>query len=108
MAKKKSDELSSVKEVPKPAEGEVICVVKKLLGAEHVQVLCLDGKERLGRIPGKLRKKMWVKEGDVVLVAPWDFQPNKCDIIYKYSEGELKKLEQEKIISFDLIEQLRG
>ena len=108
MAKKKTDEQTSVREVPKPAEGEVICVVKKLLGAEHVQVICLDGKERLGRIPGKLRKKMWVKEGDVVLAAPWDFQPNKCDIIYKYSESEIKRLEQEQVVSADVIEQLRG
>lgn len=108
MAKKKSESPQASKEVPKPAEGEVICVVKKLLGAEHIQVICLDGKERLGRIPGKMKKKMWIKEGDVVLAAPWDFQPNKCDIVYRYDESEVRKLIEENVVSADVIEQLRG
>jgi len=108
LAKKKSNTEQPTREVVKPIEGEVICVVKKLFGGEHVQVICTDGKERLGRIPGKLKKKVWIREGDVVLAAPWDFQPNKCDIVYRYTESEVRRLVEDKVISQDVIEQLRG
>lgn len=108
MPKKKSEQPQPSREVPKPAEGEVICVVKKLLGAEHAQVICLDGKERLGRIPGKMKKKMWIREGDVVIAAPWDFQPTKCDIVYRYEESEVRRLVEENVVSAEVIEQLRG
>jgi translation initiation factor 1A len=68
----------------------------------------LDGKERLGRIPGKMKKKMWIREGDVVLAAPWDFQPTKCDIVYRYEESEVRRLVEENVVSAEVIEQLRG
>lgn len=98
--------INETKEVPKPSEGELICVIKKLVGADHVIVFCTDGKERMGRIPGKMRKRIWLREGDVVLVAPWEFQDKKCDIIYKYNNDDLKKLFEEKIISKEIIENL--
>ena len=107
MAKKRAESGTS-RELRKPEPYEVICVVKKLLGAEHVQVVCLDGKERTGRIPGKLKKRMWIKEGDVVIVQPWDFQPAKCDIVYRYDESEVRRLIQEGVVSQEVIDQLRG
>lgn len=108
MPKKKGPEPTSVKEVIKPTDSEVICVVKRILGAEHVVVLCVDGKERVARIPGRLRKRIWIKEGDVVLAAPWDFQPGKCDIVYRYESDELKRLYEEKVVTRDVIDQLKG
>lgn len=105
---KKVSQDSSPKELLKPVEGEVICVVKKMLGAEHIVVLCTDGKQRVARIPGRMRKKVWIREGDVVLVAPWDFQPDKGDIVYKYMHDEIRKLIEEKIVDKDVLEQLRG
>jgi translation initiation factor 1A len=104
----KKDPEAPVREVMKPAEGEVICVVKKMLGAEHIVVLCVDGKQRTARIPGRMRKKTWIKEGDVVLVAPWDFQPDKADIIHKYMHDEIKKLIDEGVIDKEVLDQLRG
>jgi translation initiation factor 1A len=106
--RKKDRGEAPTKEVMKPEEGEVICVVKKMLGAEHIVVLCVDGKQRVARIPGRMRKKVWIKEGDVVLAAPWDFQSEKCDIIHKYGNDEIKKLVEEKVISREVIDQLRG
>ena len=106
--KDKTQEAPSNKNIPIPAEGETLCVVKKMLGGDHLIVLCMDGKERLARIPGKIRKKMWMKEGDVVLVGIWDFQPNRCDIIYKYENDEIKNLIYEKIVCKEIIDQLRG
>lgn len=105
---KKDRSEAPTREVMKPEEGEVICVVKKMLGAEHIIVACVDGKQRVARIPGRMRKKVWIKEGDVVLTAPWDFQSDKCDIIHKYMHDEIRKLTEEKIVSRDIIDQLRG
>jgi translation initiation factor 1A len=53
-------------------------------GGDHVLVKCTDGKVRLCRIRGKMKRKMWVRENDVVLVAPWDFQGDKADIVWRY------------------------
>ncbi|EZQ10801.1 MULTISPECIES: translation initiation factor aIF-1A [Acidianus] len=104
----KKEQPTPVREVVKPSEGEVICVVKKMLGAEHIVVLCVDGKQRTARIPGRMRKKVWIREGDVVLVAPWDFQSDKGDITYRYMNDELKRLIEEKVVTRDIIDQLRG
>lgn len=49
-----------------------------------------------------------MREGDVVLVGIWDFQPDRCDILYRYGNDEIKKLINENIISKEIIEQLRG
>lgn len=56
--------------------------------------MCQDGKIRLVRIPGKYRKKMWLRVGDYILVAPWDFEPNRADLIYKYEKNEVNELRQ--------------
>ena len=75
-----------------PAEGQVVGVIEQFLGYERARVRCADGVVRLCRIPGKMKKRVWMKVGDIVLVAPWDFQPNRGDIIHRYSTDELKQL----------------
>jgi translation initiation factor 1A len=37
---------------------------------------------------------MWIRENDLVLVAPWDFQSGKADIIWRYVAAHAEKLEQ--------------
>lgn len=87
-----------------PSEGQVICVVEDVIGADHVKVRCTDGASRVCRIPGKFRRRAWLSEGDVVLVTPWDFQPTKGDIAHKYSRDEIKQLINMNIISREFIE----
>lgn len=90
---KAKGEEESRKETPLPDEASVICVVERLLGGEHFLARCVDGRSRVTRIPGRYRKKLWIREGDVVLVAPWDTQPErKGDMLYRYSNEEVKKL----------------
>ena len=38
---------------------------------------------------------MWIRENDLVLLAPWDFQAEKADIIWRYIAAHSDKLEQE-------------
>ncbi len=56
-----------------------------MLGANHIKIRCFDGVTRTGRIKGKIKKKVWIREGDVLVVVPWSFQDEKCDIIYRYT-----------------------
>jgi translation initiation factor 1A len=47
---------------------EMFAVVTKLHGTDQMVAMCEDGKERKVRIPGKLKKKVWIREGDVIIV----------------------------------------
>ncbi|RLI70480.1 translation initiation factor IF-1A, partial [Candidatus Heimdallarchaeota archaeon] len=54
-----------------PKEGEVLGIVTQILGADRIKVRCTDGKTRTVRIPGKHRKRLWIRQNDVVSVMPW-------------------------------------
>ncbi|MEO3992928.1 MAG: translation initiation factor aIF-1A [Desulfurococcaceae archaeon TW002] len=91
MAKKKSEVVSETP-YPDPDAGTVICVVTEPMGGNYVKAICMDGKERKLRIPGKLRHKVWINVKDVVLVGKWEFDEGRGDILYKYGRDEKKKL----------------
>lgn len=79
-----------------PKEGEVMGLVIGLMGGSRMKVTCKDGKERMCRIPGKLRNKIWVKDGDVVIVKPWSIEgDSKGDIIWRYFPLQAKILKEE-------------
>jgi len=69
---------------PKKEENEQFGIVTQLMGANQVKALCQDGVERGCRIPGKLRKRVWVRANDLVIVKVWDFQPSKGDIKWRF------------------------
>jgi len=75
-----------------PAEGELLCKIVELLGDDRARIACQDGKLRIGRIPGKYRRRLWIKGGDIVIAVPWDFDPRKADIIHKYEKNEIPDL----------------
>ena len=82
-----------------PREGEILGVVLALLGGSRMMVDCKDGKERRCRIPGKLRNRIWVKEGDVVLIRPWEIEPDtKGDIIWRYLPLQAKVLRDKGVL----------
>ena len=78
-----------------PEEGEVFGVVVEMLGANRVRVRCADGVERTARIPGRMQKRIWIREDDVVLVEPWDWQDEKADITWRYEKQEADQLRDE-------------
>ena len=76
-------------------KGEIPGVVEQILGHGKLKVRCNDKNIRLCRIPGKMKKRIWIREGDVVLVKPWDFQSNeKADVIWRYTRTEANYLER--------------
>ena len=84
--------------LPSTRDGEIFGVADQLLGASRIRVMCADGKSRLGRIPGKLKKRMWIREGDLLIVNPWDFQDEKCDIRHRYTKTESTYLSRRGIL----------
>jgi translation initiation factor 1A len=78
-----------------PDDDEVFAVVTDMLGANRVNVRCADGVERTARIPGRMQKRIWIREDDVVLVEPWDWQDEKGDITWRYEKAEADQLREE-------------
>ncbi|MGB9703168.1 MAG: translation initiation factor eIF-1A [Candidatus Micrarchaeia archaeon] len=82
-----------------PKEKEMLGVVVAMLGASMAKIICEDGKERKGRIPGRLKRSMWIKSGDVVLVIPWPVSGDKgCDIVYRYSKADVEALKEKGLL----------
>lgn len=76
-----------------PGPTDVLGIAVKVLGGERFLVKCQDGKERLCRIRGKMKRRAWVREGDVVLVSPWDFQADtRGDIVWRYRANQTEWL----------------
>lgn len=67
-------------------------LVLKMLGNCRCQLKCGDGVIRLGHIRGKMRKKIWVNAGNLILASLRDYQDAKCDIIVKYNKTEISQL----------------
>ncbi len=70
--------------MPRAADGEMFGLAIQLMGANQIKVACADGKERICRIPGRLKKKIWIRENDTVIIQLWSFQPKNADIIWRY------------------------
>lgn len=73
-------------------DGQEYAQVLKMLGNNRLDAQCIDGVKRLAHIRGKMRKKVWVNAGDVVLVGLRDYQDGKADVILKYSAEEARAL----------------
>ncbi len=75
-------------------ESQEYAQITKALGNCRFEVLCFDGKNRLATMCGKMRKRVFVNQNDLILVSLRDWQDSKCDIIDKYSENDVQKLKQ--------------
>jgi translation initiation factor 1A len=80
--------------VPLPRGEEIIGTVEQRLGGNKMFVTCLDGKTRNCRVPGRLKRKLWLRPGDVVIVEPWELDKNKGDIILKYKPNQIEWLKK--------------
>jgi translation initiation factor 1A len=76
-----------------PRGSDVLGIAQKMLGFDRVMVKCQDGYQRLCRIRGKMKRRVWIRQGDIVLVSPWDFQFEKRgDIIWRYRRNQTEWL----------------
>ena len=97
--KPKGAQPEQVFRVKTPRGNQVLGTIEQRLGASKMRVRCLDGKTRLCRVPGRMKRKLWVREGDTILVEPWEIGGDeKGDIIYKYRLNQVEWLKKKGLI----------
>lgn len=89
------NEQQVVTRAPLPKGEEIIGIVEQRLGGNKMFVNCLDGVTRNCRVPGRLKRKLWLRPGDVVIAEPWEFDKNKADIILKYKPNQIEWLKRQ-------------
>jgi len=73
-------------------DGQEYAQVTKMLGNGRLEAMCFDGTKRLCHIRGKLRKKVWINQSDIILIGLRDYQDAKADVILRYSPDEARSL----------------
>ena len=101
MGKKKEDQErqetieDEIRRTRLPRGNQVIGILERRVGGSRNIVRCMDGKTRNCRIPGRLKRKLWVREGDILLIEPWELSGDeKGDIIFKYRPTQIPILRQ--------------
>lgn len=104
MYKKEMTPEEEISRIRKPRDNEILGIVEMMMGGDKMKVQCDDGKERLVRIPGKLRKRVWIRVGDLILLTPWKVMSDeRGDVIWRYTKTQANWLQKKgylKNISF--------
>ena len=77
-----------------PRGREVIGIITQRCGGSRMIVSCMDGKTRNCRVPGRKRRGLWLREGDAIIIEPWEFDDGKGDVLFKYTINQVTKLKQ--------------
>ena len=94
-----NDDLVENRRVKLPRGNQSLGVLDQRVGGSRMKVRCFDGKTRLCRIPGRLKRRLWVREGDILLIEPWEFGGDeKGDVIYKYRPIQVKILKNKGLL----------
>ena len=99
MGKKKVLSEGDINQLVLPETGQLLGIVTQMFGSDRLMVKCSDGAERVCRIRGKMKRRTWVKTGDVVLVAPWDFQTSRADVLWRYTQNQVQVLYSKGILT---------
>ncbi|MBU2497149.1 MAG: translation initiation factor eIF-1A [Nanoarchaeota archaeon] len=76
-----------------PRGKEVLGILEQRLGGTRMLIKCFDGNTRVCRVPGRLKRRLWLREGDTVLVEPWEFDSDKKgDVLFKYTKSQAEWL----------------
>ena len=92
--KKGKKQVQEDRELQYKGESEEYAQVIKILGDGRFECNCADGVKRIAHVRGKMRKRIWIANGDIILVSLRDFEPEKCDVVEKYKEKEVAKLKK--------------
>ena len=88
--------------MPNKRVNEMFALAEQILGGRRVTVLCADGETRMARIPGKMRRRQWVRDGDLIIVWPWDFQDSKADVKHRYTKTQAMYLSRKGVLPPDV------
>jgi translation initiation factor 1A len=83
-----------------PQGSDVLGIAEKMLGFDRILVKCQDGCTRNCRIRGKMKRRAWIRQGDMVLVSPWDFQSEtRGDIVWRYKKNQIQILKDKGLFT---------
>ena len=89
-----------------PRGNQSFGIIEQRLGGSRMKVKCLDGKMRICRIPGRLKRSLWVGEGDVAIIEPWELGgEEKGDIVYKYTKSQVQFLKRKGYLKTEEFEE---
>ncbi len=79
--------------LPKKHKNELFAIVNRRLGGSRLSVACADGKSRMARIPGSRKRKIKkLRDGDLLIIKPWDIQDEKADVLFSYRRNQARFL----------------
>ena len=84
--------------LPKRKVNEMFAIADQILGGRRVRSVCEDGETRLARIPGKMRRRQWVREGDLIVIQPWEFQDEKANVCMRYTKTQSLYLSRKGVL----------
>lgn len=87
-----------------PKNNEVLGIIEQRLGGNKMKISCLDGKSRICRVPGRLRRRLWLRMNDVVIVEPWELDNSKGDVLFKYKPNQIQWLRKNGYLEKEEIE----
>ena len=98
MEKKKVLSEGDINQLVRPGTGQLLGIVTEMFGYNRIMVKCSDGADRVCRIRGKMKRRTWIKKGDVVSVAPWDFQTSRASAP-AYTQNQAQVLHSKGILT---------
>tara|TARA_B100000686_G_scaffold351359_1_gene449961 strand:- start:2873 stop:3370 length:498 start_codon:yes stop_codon:yes gene_type:complete len=84
--------------LPNRKVNEMFAIADQILGGRRVRSVCEDGETRLSRIPGKMRRRQWVREGDLIVIQPWEFQDEKANVCMRYTKTQSLYLSRKGVL----------
>jgi translation initiation factor 1A len=88
-----------MRRTPMPRANQVIGICDQRVGGSRMKVRCLDGKPRICRIPGRLKRRLWVREKDILLIEPWELGGDeKGDVVFKYTRAQAGVLRKKGLL----------
>lgn len=73
--------------LPRAKNKELLGIIVQRLGGNRMDVKTTDGKNRNCRVPGRFKRRFWLRPGDPVIIIPWDLDDTKGDIVFQYKKG---------------------
>ena len=105
MGKNNTHPEEDVSRIRTPRQSEILGVVEMMVGGDKLRVKCDDGNTRICRIPGRLRKRVWIRTGDLILIEPWSAQSNeRGDVVFRYTATQANWLRRKGFVKSIIIE----
>lgn len=104
---KKSKNSTPQRKMVYPDSEQQYALVLRMLGMGKLEAETQDKKKYICSIRGTMRKRIWISEGDLILVTLRDFEQTKrtADVIHRYTPEEHFFLKNKGIVNFETVEE---